>query len=66
MVGTVEITESPSYEAGIRNFNDGKTLADNPHFPYGRRDHDSKRGDQWDDGWWKAFAERAARKRNDG
>lgn len=43
------------YEAGQRCFGEGKTLVDNPYFPWGRRDHNSVRGDKWDDGWWDAY-----------
>ncbi len=46
---------SYSYEAGKRSFNEGKLLSDNPHFPVGRCDHESERGDQWDNGWWDAY-----------
>lgn len=48
---TTDAEKSYSYEAGKRCFGEGKTLANNPHFPWGRRDHESAQGDEWDDGW---------------
>lgn len=60
------MAKSEQYVAGQQAYYDGKTLVDNPYFPHGRRDHDSLRGDAWDDGWWDAYGAERKRKAADG